>query len=65
MIVTYALSLRGGGNTIVIPPFTSGNNDKLLEHIRTHCILHYNSTQLFHRDHLKNNQDLTILLIHP
>ena len=47
MIVTYALSLRDGGNTITISPFTSGNNDKLLDHIRIHCEKHYNSIMTF------------------
>ena len=64
MIVTYAISLRDGGRTIVIPPFTAGDNEKLLEHIRIHCEKHYNSTMTFKHDYLKDRDKILILLIH-
>lgn len=63
MIVTYAISLRDGGKTIVIPPFTAGDDEKLLEHIRTHCEKHYNSMTSPHY-HLSDRDKLIILLIH-
>lgn len=64
MIVTYAISLRDGGKTIVIPPFTAGNNEDLLNHIRVHCKTHYNSTMTFAHDHLKDHEKIIVLLIH-
>lgn len=63
MIVTYALSLRGGGQTITIPPFTVGGSDNKLRHIQTHCEKHYNSTMTFSKDYLKNCDKIIIIFI--
>lgn len=64
MIVTYAISLRDGGKTIVIPPFISGNDEDLLKHIRIHCETHYNSTMTFAHDYLKDRDRIIILITH-
>lgn len=64
MIVTYAITLRDGGKTIVIPPFTSGDDEQLLDYIRTHCEKHYNSTMTFAHDHLRDRDKIIILFIH-
>ena len=63
MIVTYAISLRDGGKTIVIPPFKTENNEELLEHIRVHCEKHYNSTMTFPHDHLKDRNKILVLFM--
>lgn len=64
MIVTYALSLRSGGETIVIPPYSREDSTGLLEHIREYCKLDYNKRQTFPHDYLKDLEDIIILLIH-
>lgn len=63
MIVTYAITLRDGGSTIVIPPFTAGDNEDLLEHIRTYCEKHYNSNMTFAHNHLKDRDKILVLFL--
>ena len=64
MIVTYALSLRSGGETIVIPPCPKEGSLELLKYIKEYCMSDYNKRQTCPYYYLEDSEDILILLIY-